>query len=365
MSEKNSEAFAALQLPTIDCHVHLTHHDVIHDLMRLQRDAGIERTCIVCVPGTPERSLNCNACAFLAKELYPNDVYVFGGLVYNIDGPATVEDLRSQAELLHEAGCDGVKMLEGKPTSRKRIGLSLDDPVYDGFYDFMQESGMPIISHVADPASFWDPALVSPAAKAAGWDYTDGTFPSRESLYIEVDNVLKRFPRLRIVFAHFYFLSREMERASRFFDEHPNVSFDLTPGSEMYRNFSDNPAGWHDFFTKYQDRLMFGTDNFAPREPWAEKSLGMVDKVRMIRQFLETTGSFEGFGTATRRHVMGIGLDRPVLEKIYARNFQRLAGDKPRQLNAKAANAHIDRVMSSNRADPSLDLSSIKIGTPR
>lgn len=365
MNDIHSAPFQALPLPTIDCHVHLTHHDVIHDLMSLQADAGIGRTCIVCVPGSPERSLNCNACAFLAKELYPNEVYNFGGLVYNIDGPATAGDLRGQAELLREAGCDGVKMLEGKPTSRKRIGFRLDDPVYEGFYDFMQESGMPIISHVADPASFWDPALVSPAAKAAGWDYTDGTFPERESIYGEVDNVLKRFPRLRIVFAHFYFLSQDMECASRFLDEHPNVSFDLTPGSEMYRNFSENPEGWHDFFTEYQDRLIFGTDNFAPREPWSEKSLGMTDKVRMIRQFLETTGRFEGFGTATRRHVMGIGLERPVLEKIYAGNFERLVGVKPRPLNPEAANAHIERVLASNCADPSLGLPSIRIGASR
>jgi predicted TIM-barrel fold metal-dependent hydrolase len=342
----------ALPIPTIDGHVHLTHHDGIEDLMGLSRAAGIGRTCIVCVPGTPERSLNCNACALLAKGRHPRECYVFGGLVYNIDGPATAGDLRRQAVLLQEAGCDGIKMLEGKPTSRKRIGLRLDDPVYDAFYDFLQESGMPIISHVADPATFWDAAHVPPSARASGWDYSDGTFPAPGQLYAEMDHVLKRFPRLRVVLAHFYFLSRDMARAERILDEHPGVSFDITPGSEMYRNFSDDPPGWHGFFTRYQDRLIFGTDNHAPRAPWAELCAAMLDKVRMMRQFLETTGRFEGFGTATRKHVMGIGLGRGTLEKIYAGNFERLAGAAPRPLNPSAVRTHTARVLAFARRTP-------------
>ena len=74
----NDTPFQPLAIPTIDGHVHLTHHDGIEDILQVSRAAGIGRTCIVCVPGTPERSLNCNACAFLAKGLYPNEVYAFG-----------------------------------------------------------------------------------------------------------------------------------------------------------------------------------------------------------------------------------------------------------------------------------------------
>ncbi len=344
--------FTPRPIPTLDCHAHLDRHSGMQDLLELSRAAGIERLNIVCIPGSPERSLNSTACAMLTKFRHPETVYVFGGLVYNIDGAPTPDDLLRQAELLHEAGCDGIKMLESKPATRKRIPWRTDDPLYDKFFGFLQEQSIPIVWHVADPDSFWDPALISPAARQQGWDYTDGTFPSREQLYGEIDNVLTKFPRLRVIFAHFYFMSKDRERAARFLDHWPNVSFDLTPGAEMYRVFSDDPEGWHDFFTYYQDRIIFGTDNHTPREPWLQVRNGMIDKVRMIRQFLETTGRFEGFGTATRSHVMGIGLGPDALAKIYSRNFERICGVAPRPLNIEAAVKHCDRILSYARRTP-------------
>lgn len=344
--------FTPQAIPTLDCHVHLGHQDGIQDMLDLSRDAGIERINIVCIPGSPERSLNSTACAMLAKFRQPHNVFVFGGLVYNIDGAPTPDDLLRQAELLHAAGCDGVKMLEGKPSTRKRIPWRSDDPLYDKFFGFMQERRFPILWHVADPDSFWDPARITPAARQQGWDYTDGTYPSREDLYREVDNVLTKFPRLKIILAHFYFLSKERARAAAFLDRWPDVAFDLTPGAEMYRVFSDDPEGWHAFFTQYQDRIMFGTDNVAPREPWPQSRDGMIDKVRMIRQFLETTGRFEGFGTATRSHVMGIGLARDALDRIYSRNFEQMVAPAPRPLDIAAALSHCARIRAFAERTP-------------
>lgn len=333
-----------LNCPLIDGHVHLLWHRGIGDLLELSQAAGIGRTNIVCAAGTPERSLSCNPAAMLAKALNPDTIFVFGGLRYGIGEPTTAEGLRRQAEELRAAGCDGMKMLEGKPTSRKRIPYRMDDPVYDEYYAFLQEAGIPIVWHVADPASFWDPALISESAKRNGWDYTDGSFPSREQLYGEVDRVLERFPRLRAIFAHFYFLSAEPDRAARFLDRWPAVSFDITPGAEMYRQFSKDPARWRAFFTAYQDRIVFGTDNMVPREPWPAARAGMLDKVGMMRRFLETPDTFEGFCTATSRWVTGLGLEPAVLEKIYSRNFERLAGTVPRALDMDVAMRHGRRV---------------------
>jgi hypothetical protein len=38
------------------------------------------------------------------------------------------------------------------------------------------------------------------------------------------------------------------------------VFFDLTPGAEMYFNFSSRLGEVRDFFLRYQDRLIYGTD---------------------------------------------------------------------------------------------------------
>ncbi len=332
--------FQPINTPILDGHVHLNNHRGIGDILELSQAAGIDRINIVCVPGTPERWLSSNSAALLAKGLHPASFYVFGGLVYNIGQPSTAAEFERQAKSLRAMGCDGIKMLEGKPTSRKLIPFRMDDPVYDRYYAFLQETGFPIVWHVADPGSFWDPARITEMALQNGWDYTDGTFPTKEQLYGEVDRVLEKFPRLRIIFAHFYFLSNHPERADQFLERWPNVAFDITPGSEMYRNFSKDCARWRAFFTKHQDRIIFGTDNITPLEPRPKTMAEMTDKIRMMRQFLETNETFEGFGCAGSRHVTGIGLERNVLEKIYRRNFERYAGSEPQPLNIEPTLRH-------------------------
>ena len=344
-----------MSFPITDGHVHLTSHRGIDALLELSGAAGIDRINIVCVPGTPERSLDCNSAAMLAKALHPQTVYIFGGLQYGLGEPATAQGLRRQAEELQAAGCDGIKMLEGKPSTRKRIPYRMDDPVYDEYYAFLQDAGFPVVWHVADPESFWDPSLVPEMAKQNGWDYTDGTFPPQEQLYEEIDRVLEKFPRLRVVFSHFYFLSNHPERAERFLGRWPTVSFDITPGSEMYRNVSKDPVRWRAFFTKFQDRIVFGTDNVAPREPWSQARDGMVEKVRMMRRFLETDDTFEGFCSATSRYVTGIGLAPTVLQKLYRLNFERYAGTVPRPLDAEVALRHCRRVMDFAAERPGLE----------
>ncbi len=336
----------------IDSHVHLGSHRVMDDLLELSQAAGLRRLNIVCVPGSPERSLNCNAVAMLAKARHPERVFVFGGLHYDAGLETTAKNLLRQAEELHAAGCDGIKMLEGKPSSRKRIPLTMDDPVYNLFYGFLQEAGIPVVSHVGDPASFWDPALISPSARQNGWDYTDGTFPARDALYAEIEAVLARFPRLRLVLAHFLFMSAEHERLEAFMRRWPNVSLDITPGAEMYRNFSKDTPLWRDFFSRHRHRIIFGTDNMAPREPWPPARAGMLDKVGMMRRFLETADTFEGFCTATVREVTGIGLDAAVTAPIYRGNFEKLAGTVPRPLDHDRAAAQASRVADFARRTP-------------
>lgn len=339
--------------PILDSHVHITAAAGIDPLMELSLACGLGRINIVCSAGSPDRSLDCNAIAMLAKARHPGKVYVFGGLHYGAGEPTTAEGLLRQARELREAGCDGMKMLEGKPSSRKRIPYRMDDPVYDLYYEFLQAEAIPIIWHVADPATFWDPAQISESARRNGWDYTDGSVPPREQFYEEIEGVLARFPRLRVTFAHFYFLSREPERAASFLRRWPSVGFDLTPGAEMYRNFSRDPARWRAFFTTFRDRLIFGTDDMAPREPWPAARAGMLDKVGMMRRFLETGDTFEGFCTATSRLVTGLGLDGPTLDLIYARNFERFAGATPRPMNRELARHHCRRVLEFARRSPS------------
>ncbi len=52
-------------------------------------------------------------------------------------------DFAGQARRLREAGCDGMKMIEGKPTSRKQTGLPLDSLLYAEYYAYLGDRAVP------------------------------------------------------------------------------------------------------------------------------------------------------------------------------------------------------------------------------
>jgi predicted TIM-barrel fold metal-dependent hydrolase len=151
-----------------------------------------------------------------------------------------------------------------------------------------------------------------------------------DDLYAEVDNILRRNPDLKIIFAHFYFLSVDLERAARFLDAHPAIRFDLAPHIDMYRDFSREPDAARAFFFRFQNRIIYGTDTdtrVLDRGPDGFRSIQSIPV--LIRSFLERDGEFN-MPDGIRYH--GLGLPREVLEKIYTINFEQMYGAAPMPL---------------------------------
>jgi predicted TIM-barrel fold metal-dependent hydrolase len=237
-------------------------------------------------------------------------------------------------------GCDGIKMLNGKPDYRKASGLALDCVIYDDYFARLEERGFPVLWHVNDPEEFWYPEQAPEWAKGPGWLY-DHTFPSNESIYGECQRVLEKHPNLKIIFAHFYFLSDDLPRAAALLDRFPNVCFDLAPGIEMLHNFSKRPQEARDFFLRYQDRIIFGTD-FAPG--------GQLSRIWVVRNFLETDEEFHVptdeplFWPDHRTMIRGIALPEKALRKVYAENYRRLVSSAPQPLDRHLVMTELDRL---------------------
>jgi len=356
--------FAAI--PVVDGHIHFPHAGLMDDLVAMMEHSRVARANLVSIPDL--QAINQNSALIYCKAHHPHRFYASGALDY-VQGwadPARMpEVLAGQVAALQAIGFDGLKIVEGKPMVRKMLGIPFDGPEYAQVWAALEEQGFPVVFHVADPEEFWDAERCPDWARAQGWFYGDGTFVLKEDLYAEVDRVLEQHPGLKIIFAHFYFLSADLARAGEFLDAHPNVCFDLTPGVEMYFNFARTLDASHDFFIRYQDRLVYGTDIGAGaihRDPargldWAD-SLG---RSWVVRQFLESGGPFaapEGMGhwlgmDAGGFH--GIALPPDVLDKIYRTNFERLFGPTPAPLNRDAALAELERqaaVMDVRAGEP-------------
>jgi len=319
----------------IDSHTHLDQHNP-QKLLQMVDHFGYEKYGVMAIPcsGDPLNTLEC----LLTKRLAPERTYVFGGMVYIPGRQPTADDHEKQLQLMLEAGCDGWKLLESKPSVYRRLQLPLDSDVFDKAFGFAEANNVPLTWHAGDPATFWSLDTAPAFAVENGWTCVGEGFPTLEKIYSEVENVFARHPKLRAAMAHLYFTSDDRAHAERMLDTYEHFWLDLTPGSEMYYAFHEDIPGWRAFFEKYQDKLVFGTDMVDSEGDVVFGSQGTI--VDLVLKTFTEDKPFEVLG----QKCMGMNLPQPVLDKILAQNFESRVG-APKPINEKALAAYVDYLM--------------------
>lgn len=328
----------------IDSHTHISNGDPAK-LLSMADHFGYERLNALSIPcdGFLLNNLEC----LLLKKLAPDRAYVYGGITYIPGAEARPEDLEKELELLTEAGCDGWKLLESKPSVYRELRLPLDGPVFDRAFAFAEETGLPLIWHCGDPSTFWDASRAPDFAAENGWLCIGEGYPDLEELDLQAENVLKRHPRLKATLAHLYFTSDRREYAEKMLDSFGNLFFDLTPGSEMYWDFLNDREYWLSFFDRYRDRLVFGTD-MADEE--GDVVFGSQDGI--VRLVMSTLKDAEPFSVRGQGGT-GLGLPDDILNLVMHDNFEKRNG-LPHPLSASGLNAYaawlLDRLPKTERS---------------
>lgn len=294
------------------------------------------------------RALSLTPQALAMKKLWPGRFYVFGSLdvsEYYLHPDTLGAHMAQYAARMAQAGCDGIKMLEGKPQMRKKYPVPpFDDARWEAFWTWAEETGTPILWHVNDPENFWDLEHAPAFAIQQGWLYDD-SYVNNEAQYAEVLNVLARHPALKIDFAHFFFMSAQLDRLDAILARYANVRVDLTPGIEMYENFSADIDRARAFFDRWHDRIIYGTDIggrcilMGEDKPLDERE--NLRRPEIVREFLTLDGERE---IASDGHFLikrapftmrGLALHGERLGEILGGNFVRFAG-VPRAADAAA-----------------------------
>jgi len=343
--------------PIVDCHNHLECIEDLDVLGEVATRVPLERFTILSLPVTSPHPADSFLLAHLAKSRHPEKAYIFGAWDHSerpSDQPKAAAALAAQVREQAAIGVDGWKLLESKPDMRQSLGEALDGPYFAAGFAALESLDLPVLWHVADPETFWDPATTPAWALAHNWGYGP-RFPSKESLYAEVERVLDRHPRLRVVFAHFFFLSADLDRAARFLAAHPRVGFDLAPGIELLYNLSLDRDRARDFFIRHADRIYFGTDAGLLRHASVET---VEARIRLVLRFLATGDTFRVpadadflLGPPDDGIIRGLDLPPAVLERITSANQLERVGPCPKPLDRSAAAALCRRlggqVMSS------------------
>jgi predicted TIM-barrel fold metal-dependent hydrolase len=242
-------------------------------------------------------------------------------------GPGWAEKAVAQLEADIAAGAVGVGEI-GKGfglSTRKADGsrLRLDDPDLSPVWEAAARLRIPVFIHTADPQEFWQPIDYSnerwlELALFPNRRYPPEQFPSFEQLMSERDSLLKRHPRTTFVIAHMGWHANDLGRLARMMDAMPNVYTEV--GAILY-DIGRQPRVAHDFFVKYQDRILFGKDSFQPEEyPY-------------YWRVFETTDDYFDYYRDYHANwkLYGLGLPDEVLKKVYYRNALRITSGLPQQ----------------------------------
>lgn len=220
--------------------------------------------------------------------------------------------------------------LEEKNAAGKFI--MLDDPGLAPIAEEIRALGVPLIDHQGEPHNCWLPLDQMTTDNDREYFrnhpqyymYLHPEQPGYEQLMAARDRFVAAHPRLRFVGAHLASLEYDVDRIGAFLDRFPQASVDMAArmSQVQYQSVRDR-AKVRNFFIRYQDRLLYGTDlTFEPdadpatfREEahgvwlsdWRYLATGETQRVDMIHA-----------------DVPGLALPRVVIDKIYYANAKRV-----------------------------------------
>lgn len=315
-----------------DSHIHIRFCEY-KSIVKMLEDISTVGVTDACLMALPYRGACENLAELYTKMNYKKmNVRAFGGL-HVTDRYCTVSP-EVMAEKLLDVGCDGIKLMFA-PELEKYYGMGLNHKYYDKMFSMLEERGTPVNIHLADPENFWD----------VGGKYHNRGLPSKEQMYEEAFEMLDRHPKLKVTFAHFMFLSNFHDEAVRVLEKYPNLWLDITPGCEMYINFDKELELWHDFFTKYSDRIIFGTDSNTIKTC-------NIQLENLVYKKLTEKDIFTQNCYGRDFVVNGLSLSDDVVKKICYENYFKRLGDVATVVDTNRFYEYCERVLRDIEKDP-------------
>ena len=212
--------------------------------------------------------------------------------------------------------------------------IMLDDPRLAPVAETVQHLGVPLIDHQGEPYNCWlplpemttenDREYFRNHPKYYAWLHPE--LPRYETLMAVRDRFVEAHPHLRFIGAHMASLEWSVDRLAEFLDRHPGTTVDLAArmSQVQYQSLRDYKHV-RDFFIRYQDRLLYGTD--LTHEPGAD------DEAFRREAHAVWTSDWRYLATGVTQRidnldadVPGLRLPRAVIDKLYYRNAMQVFG---------------------------------------
>lgn len=229
------------------------------------------------------------------------------------------EKAATQLEQDVKNGANGLKIFKSlgfsvKDNTGKRVAV--DDPRLDPIWKKCGELKIPVIIHTADPKPFWDSLdeknerwleITTHAGRKRG---PDNPVPF-DVLIAEQHRLFRKHPKTTFIAAHFGWYPNNLTKLGGLLDEMKNVVVEF---GAVIAELGRQPKAAKAFFTKYQDRILFGKDSWVPAE------------YATYFRVLETEDEY--FPYHKKYHAFwrmyGMGLPDDILKKVYYKNAIRI-----------------------------------------
>lgn len=249
------------------------------------------------------------------------------------DDPAWMNNSISWIDQCVADGANSVKVWKNigmEFRDKDNILIMIDDAQFDPIFQHLTEKGIPLVGHLGEPKNCWLPLEEMTTNNDKNY-FTNNPqyhmfihpeFPSYEEQMAARDRMLDKNPDLVFIGCHLASLEWSVDELGQWFDKYPNAAVDMAArmGQLFYQTVEDREKV-RNFFIKYQDRLLYGTDiidrgenkeNFQNRmyETWLRDWEYLVTENEMTSNLIN--GKFSG-----------LQLPKEVVNKIYAGNFKK------------------------------------------
>lgn len=216
-------------------------------------------------------------------------------------------------------GANGLKIFKSLGFSVKDVNgnrVPVDDPRLDAVWKKAGELKIPVLIHTADPKPFWDSLdnrnerwlelIINPNRKRGADNPA-----SWETLMNEQHNLFKKHRNTTFIAAHFGWYPNDLDKLSSLLDAMPNVVVEF---GAVVAELGRQPKRAKAFFTKFQDRILFGKDSWVPSE------------YPTYFRVLETEDEYFPYHKKYHAYwaMYGMGLPDNILKKVYYKNALRI-----------------------------------------
>jgi predicted TIM-barrel fold metal-dependent hydrolase len=202
-----------------------------------------------------------------------------------------------------------------------------DDPRLEPIYSMLQREHIVLLGHLAEPLDCWLP--YSKMIVKGDVDYyrehpqyymyLHPERPGHDEILAARDRMLAAHPELRFDALHLASLEWDVDRIAAFLDRFPQADVDMAARiGQLEYQAQTHPDKVRRFFMRYQNRILYGTDNgYGPSEDPQEVAEIAAD---WRRDWLFLVTDRELRSPDLDRPFRGLHLPRSVVDKIYREN---------------------------------------------